>query len=521
MAAEVYEDSLELEIGILEAVLPDSGQYLSSAYPYPSLRPTGRVEKRQFRTIVLENPYLRATILPDLGGRILRLLDKRTNTEIFPQEPLLPVEGGLRGVELPYGIQIRYTADDRLNSMGTVNYQLVPAVDEEDDTGVWIGEVSGPLSFNALISLSPDALQLDVELRMFNRVIGDSPYNGGLSIGCATDAYYSAPPATSFPYEWIALTGTHAGVTLKERSAHTWAPQMKDRRLQLNLFAPGTQFALSARQLHTSHFVLRPSADSERSLNSPASADLQLSLEQREPIDISASMDTEYRKSVRSSISFEERTGFLMPSLRYEVHLLDALGKLDNILGQLFSDEELEQALLYNGEDHLAWWAKAMGKRIRQTSDGESSELLNAHYLAPLEPALRGEGFLSQPIAQGREANPILKPLEETPETFVEIACQLLDLQLISETSRFIDEALRHVDLPMLRYLQAYCLMFAKMDVEAAMHVAAAAKLPFGGPFPWRSVELRSLRILNDRFASDQRLNQYLDVAERFSKSPQ
>ena len=69
MAAEVYEDQIELTVGILEAVLPDSGQYLSTAYPYPSLKPTGRNDTRMFRAIVLENPYLRATIVPDLGGR--------------------------------------------------------------------------------------------------------------------------------------------------------------------------------------------------------------------------------------------------------------------------------------------------------------------------------------------------------------------------------------------------------------------------------------------------------------------
>src|SRR5947209_7979645 len=100
MPADVYEDSLELTVGILEAVLPDNGQYVNTAYPYPSLKPTGRTEKRTFRTVVLENPYLKATVVPDLGGRIIRLLDKRTRAEILPIEPLDPQPLGLRGVEI-------------------------------------------------------------------------------------------------------------------------------------------------------------------------------------------------------------------------------------------------------------------------------------------------------------------------------------------------------------------------------------------------------------------------------------
>src|SRR5437764_7510714 len=160
MPADVYEDSLELTVGILEAVLPDSGQYLSSAYPYPSLKPTGRSERRMFRTIVLENAFLSATIVPDLGGRILRLLDKRTGAEVFPIESLKLESGGLRGLELPHGIQVRYGNSDRHNSLGSVNYLPLPAESEEDDAGIWIGEVGVGLSFNALISIPPDAAEL-------------------------------------------------------------------------------------------------------------------------------------------------------------------------------------------------------------------------------------------------------------------------------------------------------------------------------------------------------------------------
>src|SRR5207237_1444363 len=86
------------------------------------------------------------------------------------------------------------------------------------------------------------------------------------------------------------------------------------------------------------------------------------------------------------------------------------------------ADQRLEQALLYNAEDHLAWWMKAMAKRLSGEAAEEVPELLNAHYLAPLEPALRAESFLAQPVSMDREPNPLLKPLAEYPESFVEVA---------------------------------------------------------------------------------------------------
>jgi hypothetical protein len=183
-------------------------------------------------------------------------------------------------------------------------------------------------------------------------------------------------------------------------------------------------------------------------------------------------------------------------------------------------DQELEQALLYNAEDHLAWLAKAVYKRIAEGPQSESAELLNAHYLAPLEPALRAEGFLTQPQSQGREANPILKPLKESPEQFIEAACLLLDMHLLSEASRFIDEALRHEDLPMLRYLQAFALLSGtKMSVDAAEHIAAAAGKPFAPPFPWRRREIAVLEYLLSAFPNDARMKQYL-AASALYKGP-
>jgi tetratricopeptide (TPR) repeat protein len=172
---------------------------------------------------------------------------------------------------------------------------------------------------------------------------------------------------------------------------------------------------------------------------------------------------------------------------------------------------ELDRSLLYNGDDHLAWWLKALGERLLG-NEGESAELLNAHYLAPLEPALRAESFLAQPRTTEKDPSPLLRSLG--PDDFVEVSCLLIEASQYEQAARWLDEALRHSDVAMLRYLLAYCLLSqSTMHAEAAQHLAAAAKLPLGPPFAWRVVETTALTTLGKIFPADAALAEYRRLA--------
>jgi hypothetical protein len=169
-----------------------------------------------------------------------------------------------------------------------------------------------------------------------------------------------------------------------------------------------------------------------------------------------------------------------------------------------------ERSLLFNAEDPLTWWIKALTSRLRNGPGEERSELLNAHFLAPAEPALRAEAFLSQSQEMGKEPSPLVAALDENPEAFVEVAALLVEAGLDDQATRWIDEALRHQDLAMLRYLQGFCFLRAsRMQVEAAECVAAAARLGFVPPFPWRTVEWQAIEALSERFPDDPVLRRY------------
>jgi hypothetical protein len=201
------------------------------------------------------------------------------------------------------------------------------------------------------------------------------------------------------------------------------------------------------------------------------------------------------------------------PARRHAAYLAEAMQALQQ------DDHEravllLESSLLFNGDDPLAWILKAVAHRLAEDSSEDRPELPNAHFLAPLEPALRAAALLSQPPHPGREGNPLLRPLADIPDAFLDVACFLLEAGMRREASRWIDESLRHVEIAVLRYLQAAMLLDGGMQTEAAQQVAAASKLEVGPPYPWRGPELASIARLVGAFPEDAHLRKVAAMAQ-------
>jgi hypothetical protein len=169
----------------------------------------------------------------------------------------------------------------------------------------------------------------------------------------------------------------------------------------------------------------------------------------------------------------------------------------------------IDRALATLGDDPLTWWYRAAV--ARHLGDDNDTELTTAHALSPLEPVLRAEAFLAVPQTMGKEPTTILRPLVENPHDLYEAIHVLTTHGLVQDAARVIDEALRHSDVALLRYLYAWNLYKStRMQVEAAGEVARAARLPMQPPFAQRSTETEAIAGLVQAFPKDERLAELL-----------
>lgn len=582
MAIEIYEDQLELSIGLVEATMP-SGELSPrerASYPYPLLTPTDRREVRQFRTVVLESAYLKVTVIPELGGRLLSLVDKRTNTEVLLRRRILqPGAKGRRGVHLQDGIQIVLQAEPRLNALGFTDYHIEVPEDDLAPGVLWVADALGGcgLSFHARWVLPPDRAELLLEVRVHNRTTEAIEYNSGLDLDLGAGAAYGTSDGAWFysssPKAGLAIT--HGDQPLTESFD---SGLMKVRRFAGNKWISGHQVdswsvsltPISGLETVSSagreaalgvlddSLVLQVTEQREKGKLLMLSRDEQtlealfdFAPEQITKIPLSGVTADPTAVTVRDAakntlVHWDRRvapiavSGPSSATSEIPPTTIDWTGLSDGELRQLTFDmsvrhlafweiavrqiaagehasatSALESVLMYNADDPLAWWAKALVARLTTGAEEDRPDWLNAHFLAPLEPMLRAESFLSTNDEDVIGPHPLLSSLKENPETFVEVGCLLLEVGAKQDAARWLAEAVKHCDLPMLRYLLAYhFLVNSRMAVEAAEQVSVASRLPVAPPFPWRRVEKEALRTLAERFPADERLTFYHSLAK-------
>ena len=176
--------------------------------------------------------------------------------------------------------------------------------------------------------------------------------------------------------------------------------------------------------------------------------------------------------------------------------------------------EHVDSALATLADDPLAWWQRAVLARLN--GEDNDQELTTAHALSPLEPALRAEAFLAMPQGHAKEPSAVLKGF--SPDDFHETVHLHIEAGLYQEATRLMDEAQRHQEHPLLRYMHAWCLMqTTRMEVEASFEVQKAGRAPIEPPFPWRPLEVRAVRELAERFSKDERLRVLVGLLDKRS----
>ena len=95
-----------------QTISPEESQYMgwgrvNGILPYTILDNYNREKKpRAWKAAVLENDCLRATFLPELGGRLWSLVDKKTGRELLCRNPVFqPCNLGLRNAWISGGVE--------------------------------------------------------------------------------------------------------------------------------------------------------------------------------------------------------------------------------------------------------------------------------------------------------------------------------------------------------------------------------------------------------------------------------
>ncbi len=151
----------------------------SIVYPYTMQDNLGSERRdREWRAFFLENEYLKIACLPEIGGRIQWVLDKRRNEQMFYNNRVIkPGLIALRGAWISGGIEWnRGPQGHTVTSFSPVN---VTGVRNPDGSATLvIGEIEQNFrtGWEVRLTLRPGVARLDQEIRIFNPTDLPHPY---------------------------------------------------------------------------------------------------------------------------------------------------------------------------------------------------------------------------------------------------------------------------------------------------------------------------------------------------------
>lgn len=147
-------------------------------YPHPVIDKIEDEKKPQsYKMVILENEYVRIEIMPELGGRIYRALDKTNNYDfVYYNQVIKPALVGLAGPWISGGIEFNWPQHHRPNTYGPVEYQL--ADNKDGSATVWVSEIDRMYGtkVTAGFTLYPGKAYLEISAQLYNRTLDSQTF---------------------------------------------------------------------------------------------------------------------------------------------------------------------------------------------------------------------------------------------------------------------------------------------------------------------------------------------------------
>ncbi|MDH7570935.1 MAG: DUF5107 domain-containing protein, partial [Armatimonadota bacterium] len=139
-------------------------------YPYPMLDDLGEARAEQaYLAVVLENEYLRLTVLPQLGGHLYSAFDKSAGREIFYRNNVVkPGLVALRGAWISGGVEFNFPIGHSVTTVSPVDWHVVEG---EDAATIWIGDLErvSRMHWWVGITLRAGIAAIETEIVLYNR----------------------------------------------------------------------------------------------------------------------------------------------------------------------------------------------------------------------------------------------------------------------------------------------------------------------------------------------------------------
>ena len=168
-------------------------------YPYP-LQDVLHDEKvnKDYTALLLENDYLKMSLLPEVGGRLFSFTDKDSGFEIFYRQSVVkPALIGMLGAWTSGGVEWNFPHHHRATTFMPVDYTTVENADGSKT--VWIGEteIRHRMKWSIGLTMRPGRSYLEADCRFMNRqsYIESMLYWANVSVHCGEDYQVLFPPS--------------------------------------------------------------------------------------------------------------------------------------------------------------------------------------------------------------------------------------------------------------------------------------------------------------------------------------
>ena len=126
-------------------------------------------EKKVWKSLYLENEWVKLCVLPEIGGRLFYAIDKTNGYDIFyRQDAIKPANVGMNGAWISGGVEWNVFHHHRISTQMPCDYRLVENADGSKT--IWLGETERRhrMSWAIGITLRPGSSCMEIDGRLVN-----------------------------------------------------------------------------------------------------------------------------------------------------------------------------------------------------------------------------------------------------------------------------------------------------------------------------------------------------------------